>query len=367
MSRYYYYLLILNMLANITVFTPKLLLEKRTSGMIGSLLLAVLIGLIFLWIQTKIYIKFPGMGLPELMYKYLPNWFTKIYLTMTGIMWYLAGVTTLMGYSFLSKRYLNPDMSLTMIVSIFLVVISFGILMNTQKVLYALEFALALCAPVIIVIIVKASFSDNMNWEIAKIPFTYYKNMPSYETISVALFSVLGFINIAVFNREWKEKQKLTLKAIAIIGLLAFVNLLTTTLIPIGFNGIDGVGEIVYPWIFTSDSIRMEFFFLERVFIMFLLLYLVISLISMIIHWHVGFEMLKSVTTLPFFKWKGTQLGPYVYILLFWIISIQIVNRIPEFQAIHLIKWYLQLTIPFILFMIFLLLWIYRKAKKSEA
>ncbi|MDZ5470161.1 GerAB/ArcD/ProY family transporter [Bacillus sp. 31A1R] len=367
MSRYYYYLLILNMLANITVFTPKLLLEKRTNGMIGSLIIAVILGITFLWIITKIFIKFPGRGLPELLESYTPKWFAKLYLLGAGLTWYVAGITTLIGYSFLSKRYLNPDMSLTMIVSIFLVVITFGILMKSQKVLYALEFALALCAPIIIVIIIKASFSDSMNWEIARMPFTYYRNLPSYETISVAMFSVLGYINISIFNREWKKPQKLKIGPIAGIGLLAFINLLTTTLIPIGFNGIDGVGDIVYPWIFTSDSIRMEFFFLERVFIMFLLLYLVISLISMVIHWHVGFQFLMGFSTFPFIKWKKHQLGKYVYIAFFWIASIQIVNRIPEFQAISFIKLYLSLIIPYITFMVLLLFFIVRKVKKNEA
>lgn len=147
---------------------------------------------------------------------------------------------------------------------------------------------------------------------------------------------------------------------IAVIGAMAFV---TTYFIPIGLLGFDAVGNVVYPWITTSDTLRLEFFVVERVIYIFLLLYLAISFLSVLIHWHVTFELLKSIMWFKKLQWKQRNLTPYLFISLFWLVSLLSVNYLTENHLIQYSSYFLNYLLFSFAIMFSLFWFIKRRAK----
>lgn len=67
--------------------------------------------------------------------------------------------------------------------------------------------------------------------------------------------------------------------------------------------------------------IKNEFFIIERVLYVFLLFYLGIAFLNIIIHWHVAIEFLKFVFNLDNIKYKGKNIGRFLPIPFFIVIS----------------------------------------------
>ncbi|MFC6605289.1 GerAB/ArcD/ProY family transporter [Ectobacillus funiculus] len=114
----YYYLIIVNMIANIVASVPRILLDARAKGAIVSMILALITCSMVTYITARFFNKFPGKGLPELLKEYTPKWVTIPFLMLLAVGWFATGLTTLINYSFLLKRFLTPDMSIQWIVSI---------------------------------------------------------------------------------------------------------------------------------------------------------------------------------------------------------------------------------------------------------
>lgn len=70
--------------------------------------------------------------------------------------------------------------------------------------------------------------------------------------------------------------------------------MLLTFLVPIGYFGTVAIDRHVYTWFSTADSIRMEYFIIERMLFIFYFAYLSLSLVSVIVHWHGGLELFKG-------------------------------------------------------------------------
>ncbi|WP_342044933.1 hypothetical protein [Bacillus sp. OTU530] len=95
MNQYFYYLIIVNMVANIVACVPKILLEARV-----SMILALIMGSIVTYIIAHFFNKFPGKGLPELLKEYTSKWIAIPLLMLLTVGWFSAGLTTLINYSF---------------------------------------------------------------------------------------------------------------------------------------------------------------------------------------------------------------------------------------------------------------------------
>ncbi|MCM3671145.1 spore germination protein [Mesobacillus maritimus] len=364
MSRYFYYLVFVNMIANVVASVPKILLLEKTEGAILSMVLALPLGLVLCYIVAKFFNRFPGKGLPEIMKKYLPRWFTFPIIILIAFGWFMAGMITLITYSFLLKRFLTPDMPLVWITAIFLLFISYGILMKTSSVLYTVEFVLVCCLPVIFIIIIKAYTTAEMEWDFVKESMMYVYRLPTFSALAASTYLLLGGFNLIIFNRFFtKRKQKMTLLQILFLGIVAFGSLFTTYFVPIGLNGFEGVETISYPWITTSDALRLELGIIERVLFVFLILYLAVSFLSLLIHWHVSLELFRSVIQIKRLKWKEKNLVPYIIIGVFWIISLQLTKYLTEHQlTIYTSYFFDGLLISFIA-MVGLFWFILRRAK----
>ncbi|SEM72073.1 Spore germination protein [Mesobacillus persicus] len=363
MSRYFYYLVFVNMLANVVASVPKILLAKKSEGAIVSMILAIFIGLALCYIVARFFNAFPGQGLPELMGKYMPGWFGKLLLLFIAGAWSVAGLITLVTYSFLLKRFLTPDMPLVFITSILLFFISYGILMKTSSVLYTVEFVLLCCLPVIVLIMIKSYTTPELEWDFIREAMMHTYELPSFSALSASTYLFLGGFNLIIFNRFFTKKHKITIKQILLIGLLGGGVLFTTYFIPIGMNGFEGIEKIAYPWIFTSDTLRLDLGVIERILFVFLILYLAISFLSILIHWHVVLELTKSVITTKRFKFKDINLTPYIIVGVIWLGSIQITKYLTEYQLSLFSSYFFNLLLCSLFGLISLFWFILRRAK----
>lgn len=364
MNRYFYYLIIVNMAANIVASVPKILLEARTKGAITSMLLALLLGSAFIYIVARFFHSFPGKGLPELLKEYTSKWIHIPLLLYLIVAWFLAGLVTLITYSFLLKRFLTPDMPVSWIVCIFLCFISFGVLMSSKSVLYTIEAVLFFNIPLVILVMIKAYTGDGMHWDFVKKAVMYIYHIPDYTAFSACSYVFLGAANLIIFNRVFTKKQKMSWLQLGITFLVMAGNLFTTYFIPIGYNGFDHIDKLVYPWILTSDSMRIEFGFVERVLFIFLVLYLAISFLSILIHWHVTIELLKSVFWFKRFRWKERNLTPYLFVSIFWLVSLRLVPNVTEYEVTLYTKYFFN-VLPFFFVIILGMFWVIKRRAKT--
>lgn len=366
MNRYFFYMSLVNMLANMAATLPKILIENRTGGAILAMLLSLFPGLLFVYIFLKFFKKFKGKGLPEILPDYFPGWFTKPVILIISFAWFTAGLLTLTSFSFMMKRFLSPETPLILIVSIFLLFISYGILMNSKNVLYAIEIIFLIVTPFIFLFTFKALASKELEWDFIKQAVMYSNHLPNLTSLTTSIFIYLGIANILIFNREFKEGYHYSWKDFVIIGYFGLSLLIVSFFTPIGLNGFDNIGTIIYPGMAVSDALRMPYGIIERVIYVVLILTTCITFLSMLIHWHVALELLKSVFNKKLVVWKKKNLTPYLFIIIYWLVSINTVLALDEHQLIHYSSIYYKILISLFIFASCLFIYILRRAKKQS-
>jgi len=314
MNRYFLYLVFLNMLTNVIIFIPKILIEDRYNGAVSGILIAIPIGLILTFFYSRALNKFPEQGITDIP-KRSRVWLKNIYLGFIQILWFSAGLITLVGFIDIISRFINPDIPKLLLLLIYLTAVFFIILLPTDRVMYFLEIVLILCVPLIGFIILKAVTTKFLSWDSILEVGTYILIRPTLKSIAAATYVFTGYTNLIIFNRLIKEKLKL--RNYLFVLFLGIVNLMTTFFIPIGIHGSDGAQELLYPWISTSDSLRLPYGPIERVIFIFLMLYMVISLMSISIHWHISLELVKGI-----FKKRVPKLFNWSILSAYTIISI---------------------------------------------
>ncbi|MCP8969475.1 GerAB/ArcD/ProY family transporter [Ectobacillus ponti] len=362
MNRYFLYLIMLNMLTNVVAYVPHMLLEERLSGSVLSMLIAVPIGLLFSYIFYKTMSKFPGETYPQIVKRHMPGWLVTVYVLFVSLMWFAAGLLTLQAFSHLSERFIDPEINPGYLIGIYLVVVCFGAVMKSDRILYALELVMIFCVPLVLLIFFKAYANEYMSWDAVLESLSHYREPPSWNGVAAASYTMLGISNLAVFNRILKGK--ITWKYWLLIGVGGMVNLFTTMYIPIGVNGVEGIQDYVYPWIMTADALRMEYGFIERVLFVFLLLYLAMSLVYVSILWHVSIELGKEVLPGQKLKWKGMPVVPGIFLLAFCSISISLALKVDEYLIYNIGRIYLQALLPINILAAGLMIWIVWREKK---
>lgn len=354
------------MVANIIASVPTILLQFHKEGSVSSMILAVVGGTILVTIYTRFFNHFPGMTLPDLLKKTTAKWFYNPFLFFLALMWFVAGLITLITFTFLLFRFVTPEMSVSQIGLTIIISVIFGCLMKTDRVLYTIEMILLITFPLILFIFYKAYTSDELEWGFVREAALYINQLPNIESLSSCFFLFLGVANLFIFNRFFTRKQNFGWKHIALIGIIATLTLFTTYFVPIGFNGFDNIDNLVYPWISTSDSLRMQFFIIERVQFVFLLFYLGIAFISILIHWHVSMEFLKFVFNLEKMKYKEFNFGIYIPVPFFIGTSFLIVNVLNEYQLFRFSSIFYKALIFFFPLLILLFFFIKRSIKDAK-
>ncbi len=293
MNRYYIYLVLLNMMVNVIIFVPKILIEYRYEGAVMGVLIAIPIGLALNYFYCKAINKFPEQGLPEILVNSKRRWLKILHLGGIQLIWFSAGMITLVGFIDILERFINPEMPKLLILAIYLAAVFLIIQLPTQRVIYFLEIVLFLNTPFLSFIIFKAFFNDYLSWDSILEVGTYIFQTPSLKSIAAATYCFSGYASLIIFNRVIKGKLKF--RNFIAVFLLGIFNLFTTFFIPIGFHGSDGAQEYLYPWISTSDSLKLDYGLIERVSYIFLMFYMSITLISISVHWHVAYELIMGM------------------------------------------------------------------------
>ncbi|WP_338449238.1 GerAB/ArcD/ProY family transporter [Niallia oryzisoli] len=364
MSRYFYYLTFINTIASMAASMPKILLMDKEEGAIVSILVSIPIGLVVCYVIGRFFQGFPGKGLPELMDAYIPTFFKIVLLLGVGIVWYAAGLLSVITYSFLIKRFLSPNANLIYIVSLILLFIYYGALMKSKNVLYVLEMIFIFTVPLIFLILIKGFTNEHFEMDFVKESIMHIQNYPSYHAICAAAFVFWGPANLIIFNRVMIKKQSMTWKSLCILGLFGTSVLFACYFGPIGLLGFENVGLTTYPGMTTADTLYFRYWIIERVIFVLLMFFLAITFGSLLTHWHVAIELFKSVIYFKKFKWKKHNLTPHLFLIIFWVISVKVVTYLTEYQLLKYTGYFYNLFPPLLTIM-FLLFWVIRRKAKA--
>lgn len=181
------------------------------------------------------------------------------------------------------------------------------------------------------------------------------------------LFLFLGVANLFIFNRYFTKKQTFGWKQISLITFIAGATLFTTYFIPIGFNGFEDINQLVYPWISTTDSLKMDFFVIERVLFIFLLFYLGIAFISILIHWHASMEFLRFIFKFENIKFKGKSIGKFIPIPFFIAITLYLVTELNEYQLFRYTSIFYSILVFVFPLMVLVFVFIKRRMKYAKS
>jgi hypothetical protein len=258
-----------------------------------ALLLSIPIGFTLLFLFVTSILKFPGQGLPEILKNHTPNWIRITILIHFIIMWFLAGAVTLIAFSEITKKYINPDISSQMMIIAFVILVGLIAKLNSETVLYTMEILIIINVPIIAWVLYKAMMNESMNYDACMEIASHIWNMPTWDSLAAGTYIFTGYTNLVIFNRLLRPRKR-----IPFVWTIPFIGagvLITSFLIPVGYHGTMAVNSFIYPWISTSDSMRVEFGLVERVLFIFMLLYTSISLAGSFIHWHVCIEFFKDL------------------------------------------------------------------------
>lgn len=366
MSRFLFYLILINMLTNMVSITPRILIVGSNKGTVLSLVLALLVGMILSYILVILFSRFPGQGLPEILKAYTSKWIGPPILLFFAVSWFIAGLFTLIIYTFIINRFLTPEMSINTIILTFVVVVTYGVFMGTKNILYMGEIIFILIVPLIFFIQIKGYLTPELKWDYIRVALMQVNHLPNYGSFTTSLFIVIGTANLVIFNRFFKKLKKPSRKGMALLTFITAYILATTYFLPIGFGGFDSLENALYPWIMTSDSMRMKFGLIERVVFIFIGAFLALGVVSMIIHWHVSIQLLSSVIHFKRFTWKSYNLTLPFFIVIYWVIATAVTKKTTVYGLFKLVEWFDDFVLPVILLVLVGCLLLARKGAASK-
>lgn len=328
------------MMAVITTPIPRILLVQSQEGAICSMVIGTAAGMLFTYITIKFFIQFPGMDLIDLLQAHTSS-LVRIPVTIYfAILWYIAGLITLIMTVFLLITFLTPEMSIYTITLSIVVTVFFGALLKSKSVLFTLEIVFILMIPFGILMFVKLYSASEVAWDQARLALMYINRMPQYSSITATFFMFLGCCNLVVFNRYFKEKQHTSLLSLSAIGLFGIFMLVTSYFIPIGLSGFDQIDQLIFPWTSSADAVRMKFGIIERVVFIFMFLFVTLSFVSIIIHWHVSYKLILSIFRLKALQVKQQNYTPFLVILVFSLIAVWLTALLSQYELYHYTRYY---------------------------
>lgn len=365
MSRFVYYLLISNMIANLIAAGPRILFAKSEEGAIVTMIIALFFGVFMNWALITSFKAFPGKSLPQVLMLHLSKWISIPALIILGVTWYVSGLQTLITYIDILLRFLTPEMSVYLVIAMFIPVVTFGIIMQSRNILFTLELVFILLFPVAAYYVVKLYFAEQVSWNHVALAMTFIDNPPDYTIFSTTIYLFVGTFDIIIFNSLLKKKMTFGIKQALIVFTLGVFAIFTTYFIPIGVLGFDQVENIMYPWILTSDSIRMKFGVIERVIFIFLLLFLAIAFLNITIHWHVACKLFQSAFGIEKMKVKlREKVSLVVVVAVFWLIAIYTTLKVTEYDLFLYSKYFFN-SIPIVFIGLMILMVVVNRRAKS--
>lgn len=292
MTRYFFYNIILVSLLNLMLFVPYTLIQYRYSGAIMSMACAALVGTVLALLFTHVMKIFPGKGVPEIMSLFFPKFVIIPFLLVWTATWLTAASLSLYTYAVLINRFFNPDTSPLIVLIFMTIVCMYGATRSLLTVVFVLEIGLIVSTPFLVFILFKAIHNPLLEWDAIRTVAQYWKQMPHVKPFAAATYVFTGYINFYMMNRLLSPNFRLRFRWL--IPVVCSAALLISFFVPIGVHGTDGASNYLYVWSVTSDTLIMSYGFIERVIFVFLIFYLLLTLIFASIAWHLAMEMLKS-------------------------------------------------------------------------
>ncbi|CAI6082238.1 hypothetical protein [Cohnella sp. JJ-181] len=293
MIRYYYYHIFYVGMMNIMVLVPYVLISHRFDGAVSSFPLAIACGTLYSFVTSSVFQRFPGLGLPEIYKLFFPVWLANCLNIIGVVIWSSAGIIVLFSYSNTIGIFFDPEASSYLNLGIMAIASLWAATRSSRSVQFAHEVLLVVSSPIVLWILSKALFSDWLDWDaIRLVAGAGIRKPPSMACFFAASFVFSGHMNITLFNRLHPPDLKFRFRwMIPIVGTFF---LLVSFFVPIGFHGTQAVGNYLYVWSVTTDSLMMKYGFIQRVLYLFLLLYTFLSLLFVMNTWHTGMEFLKA-------------------------------------------------------------------------
>jgi hypothetical protein len=281
------------MLMNLFFYVPHFLIEDRFKGAVMALILGGAIGSLLAFLFSAAIRKFPGMGLPEIFRESLPAWIWKPVLLYFVLFWFSLGTTITNLIAIIIVRFFNQEFKLTYLVIFFVLICIWAATRPTRTVLFGQETAMVLALPTLIFLLAKSYGSKLLDWDAIRTVANYVGHPPSLTALSSTSIALVGCLNFCIFNRNFKQEEKLRYQWI--LPILAYLSLATTFFIPIGLHGTVGVDNYIHVWVSTADSMRMKYGFFERVLYLFVMTYILLSFVFVSVVWHVAAEAFKGL------------------------------------------------------------------------
>lgn len=366
MNRFLFYLILISMMTYMVSTTPRTLIEGSANGSVPSLFLAIIAGMVVTYITISKFSHFPGQGLPEILKSHTPKWFATPILFIFSIVWFYVGLSTLITYTFIINRFLLPEMSIYVVVLTFVLIITYGIFMTTKNIFYMSEIIFLIVIPFILFVQIKAYFSPSLNLDYLRISIMQINQLPNYKSFMTATFIAMGAANLVIFNRYFKELKKPTWKGMSLLTFFFSYILLTTYFLPMGFGGFEALDNALYPWILTSDSIRMKFGLIERIVFIFIGAFLALSVVTITMQWHISIQLLSSVFYFKRFKWKSVNLTLPFFVLCFWAFSIYRAKTVTSEALYKGVEFFDMVILPITITLLIGSLWLAKRGAASK-
>ncbi len=362
MRRYFYYLILVNLLTNMVVYVPKILISHRYNGVLFSILIGTLLSLILMYLFTSSMEKFPGRTQADIVSSHLSKWISTPFLFFIAILFFGTGYLILNAFIEVSKRFINPDMPNFVTALLFTSFVIAGAAMKSDRLLYFIEIILFFNIPLLLFVLILAYINPFLSWDSIRTLLPQASFQLSWESVGASCYTLLGFFYLATFNKFFSgQGSYLNWYRMILIGLFGISVLLTSIFIPVGVAGIDGVSSYVYPWISTTDSLQMEYGIIERVLFIFLFFHICISLIGATVSWHVSLDIFKS--TLPTIKFRQKNITSYLVLLTFFLGVTTTSITLNIHQQLQIAKVYYISLIPSSIISVILMCWIARRKR----
>ena len=199
MNRYFYYLIILNMLVNVFLYVPNILLQERFDGAVMGILLGFVIGCTLLFTFTASINKFAGSGVVEL-FSSVPKWFRLFFLSFISIMWFGAGAISLLAFNNVTIRFVNPDISGVNMITVFAIfIILLLVRLKSDSLLFTMELVFIINLPLVLTIMFHSYTNDYISWDSIKEVGTHFWEIPSWSVLAASTFVFSGYTNLILF------------------------------------------------------------------------------------------------------------------------------------------------------------------------
>jgi hypothetical protein len=353
-QRYYVYLFYINALVNVTAFIPQILYKNRFNGSLFILALSILIGTFLIFLFQNQIKKFPRQNIAQIMDKLFPKWFQKTFLFFNFTLHIFAGNLFLISNTQIVNHFLTPNSII--IFYIFLLLIVFLILNETNSILYMLEIIVLLATPFCLFIMLRF-FTDHLVMiDSIKQSWTYLMDFPKMNSVASGLFVFTGFTNFFIYGEHILSIGK---KHLLIALVIIYFVLFSSYFVPIGYFGLNGVGKESYVWVTTVDSMHFDYFFLERMVPIFILVQIGITLMYIILSYHSSLQYLQLIAK------NGGGLSKWVGIFVVVISALITQHFTDEFRLLKLFNCFFIFRIILDLCLMFILLFASKKQRSN--